>query len=97
MQYGLDSRPPRPPRAYWMFSHLSAISKLTPPRVPKQLLHTEVVNQVWHMAAKAMWSVGECLPSLCTLVAEAAKLPGRTLDCLCGCHDGSNRDIFLIF
>ena len=41
------------------------------------------------------FSAGECLPSFHTLVAEAATLLGRTLDCLT-CNDGCNSGIFLI-
>ena len=54
-------------------------------------------NEVWHVAAKAVWDAGEYLPSLRTLVAEAAKLIRRTLDCLNCCHDGCKRGNFLIF
>ena len=52
-------------------------------------------NEIWPVAAKAVWCWG--VSSLTThTCAEAATLLGRTPECLKGCHDGCNRGVFLI-
>ena len=73
VQYGLDSWPPRVPGAYWMFSHLSAVSQLIPQGCPSSHCIQRCKNGLWHVAAKAVWFAGEYFPSLTQLWQ---RLPG---------------------
>ena len=76
-----------------MFSQLSVILQLTPQRVPKQLLYTEMWKQVVADSSQSCVGCRGVFSFTDTFATKAAQLLGRPPDCLDVCYDV----IFLIF